>query len=366
MKQLYALSTLLLLASACTADDTTGDVAAAITATGGDGATYRLTPGTRLTVSGTGLPSYDVGLDGDGAVVSIPVAPGNYQASIYHPNGYTTEWPLERTLGGTTTIVTGELITPQPAPLTVVSQETTSFVLQFGVATAGTVTFDRGTVGVSVGVTEQPAKGFTAGADGTGNVVGTPQTDGPNAAALAALLPGAGATGLHVTVSGHLTGPWAEAGGTRDPDGLNQLVCAPFQLDASSASGNDGLVALVAEANHGVAPDFLYGNANLCVVDDGTTSHVRIRFSREGAAETPAFTTILGTAPALFHVQVIGDLPTRVYNSDTGVLDANALLGAGSLPMKLRLQVRDGNDIGSFWYAATATGTETFTFAGTP
>ena len=367
MKRLYAISTLLLLVSACATDDRDlGGVAAALTSTGADGATYRLTPGTRLTLSGTNLPGYDVGLDGDGTVVTVPVAPGDYQASIYDQNGDTTAWPLERTLNGTTTIVTGQLVTPQPAPLTVVSQQTTSLVLQFDVATAGTITFDRGTVGVSVGVNEQPGKGFTAGADGTGDVAGAPLSDGPYAAGLAALLPGAGVTGLHVAVSGHVTGPWAESGGSRDPDGISEFVCAPFQLDASSGSGNDGLVALIAEANHGTAPDFLYGNANLCVIDNGTTGQVRLRLSREGAAETPAFTTILGTASALFHVQILGDLPTRVYNSDTGVLDANALLGAGSLPMHLKLQVRDGTNIGSFWYAATVNGTETFSFAATP
>lgn len=360
------VSTLFLLVSACTAGESDGSVAAALTTTGADGATYRLTPGTRLQASGTGLPGYDVGLDGDGAVVSIPVAPGDYQASIYHPNGYTTEWPLERTANGSTTIVTGELITPQPAALTVESAQTTSFVLQFDVGTAGTITFDRGSLGVSVGVNEHPATGFTAAGDGTGDVVGTPLSDGPFGAGLAALLPAAGATGLHVAVSGHVTGPWAESGGSRDPDGIAQFVCAPMQLDATSTTGNDGLAALIAEANHGTAPDFLYGNANLCVIDNGTTAQVRIRLSREGAAESPAFTAILGTTPTLFHVQLVADLPTRVYNSDTGVFDADAILGAASLPMHLKLQVRDGSDIGAFWYAANVAGTETFTLAGTP
>ena len=356
------------LFAGCTAagTDDLGSVGLGVTTTGADGATYRLTPGTRLSLaSTTGVPNYDAGLDGDGSAVTLAVSTGDYQAGIYHANGYTTEWPLERTLGGVTTVVEGELLTMQPMHVTVLTGQTTSIVLQFEVATGGTITFDRGSVDVSVDVNEQPATGFTAAADGTGNIAGTPLTTGPYTDAIAALLPAAGATGLHVAVGGHVTGPWTDVGGTIDPDGIALSVCAPFQLDTSSASGHAGLVALVAEANHGSAPSFLYGNSNICVSDDGTISHVRIRLSREGTAETQAFQDVLGTAPALFHIQVIGDLPTRVYNSQSGSFDLDALLGTQTLPLTVRLQLRDDNDLNTFWYSGHVTGSETFTLTGT-
>src|SRR5262249_7794514 len=156
------------------------------------------------------------------------------------------------------------------------------------------------------------------------------------------LMPAAGAKGFQIAIQGHMTGPWDDAGGTIDPDGLNEAACASFHLDGLSSPDNpDGLTALIAEANHGTADSFLYGPSNLCVIDDGTTSHSRIRATREGPADTVTFQHILGVAPAMFHIQVIGDLPTRVYNADTGLLDTDALLGTQTLPMTLKIQIRD-------------------------
>lgn len=363
------LGLLALTTPACTTHDDVGSVSMAVTSTGTDGATYRLTPGTRLSVDSTspnGVPNYDVGLDGDSTDVSFQVQTGSYDANIYHPNGYTTEWPLERTYGGITSTVTAELITPQPVALTVLSGQTTSLVLQFQVDGGGTVTFDHGSIDVTVVVGEHPASAFDVGASGTGDIAGSPLIDGPYAPPLSGFMPGAGATGLQIAVTGHTTGAWAEVGGSVDPDGLNLSVCAPFQLDTTSGSGNDGLIALIAEANHGTAPSFLYGSANLCVIDDGTNGYLRIRFSREGTAETPAFQSILGTAPTLFHVQVLGQLPTRAYNSQTGTFDVDALLGTRDLPLIIKLQLRDDTDLGVFWYSARANGTGTFSFTGVP
>jgi hypothetical protein len=250
--------------------------------------------------------------------------------------------------------------------ISVAGGQTTSLVFQFTVATAGTITFDHGNIGVAIDVGQQQANGFTASADGTGNVTGTPLSTGPFADGLRAFMPGTGATGLQISVSGHVTGPFAEVGGVIDPDSMSASVCAPFQLDSTSGSGHDGLIALIAEANHGTAPTFINGSANICVIDTGTSSQVRLRLSREGAAETPSFAGILGTAPTVFHIQVIGDLPTRAYDSQTGVFDVNALVGTFSLPMTLRLQIRDDTDFITLWYNARILGTETFTFTATP
>jgi hypothetical protein len=72
--------------AACTADDgapSTGRVALAVVATGSDGATYRLTAGTELLMTQTGVPvAFTVRLDGDAAVVTVPVPPGLYQTDL--------------------------------------------------------------------------------------------------------------------------------------------------------------------------------------------------------------------------------------------------------------------------------------------
>ncbi len=352
--------------ASCATQDPVASIDTALTATGADGATYRLTVGTRLSFTTTavsGQPNYDVNLDTDSTDVIFHAAPGSYSASLYNINAsYTTVWPLQRTLNGVTDTVFAELLTPMPVTVAVTAGNTTNLAFQFAVA-GGAITFGRGSVDVVVGVGQ--ATGYTAGATGTGNVAGTPTVAGANPAALAALMPAAGATNLSVAVTGHMTGPWAESGGTVDPDGLSQFVCAPFAIDSASGGGNTGVSDLVAEATFagGTAPGFLYGSANLCVIDTGTTNQVRIRLTRQGAADVAAFQAIFGTAPAVFHVQVIGNLPSRIYDSNAGTFDTDSLLGLQTLPMTLKLQIRDNADLVTPWYLANVTGTETFSFA---
>src|SRR5262249_21729278 len=102
-----------------------------------------------------------------------------------------------------------------------------------------------------------------------------------------------------------------------------------------------------------------------CVTDDGTTSQIRIRVTREGTADTAAFQAAFApdNPSAMYHIQVFGALPTRVYNAGTGEFDSDALLGMQTLNMALRLQVRDGLNAGVLWYAGNALGTETFSFS---
>lgn len=352
--------------AACATQDQLASIDTALTATGADGATYRLAVGTRLsfnTTAASGQPNYDVNLDTDSTDVVFHAAPGSYSASLYNTNAtYTTVWPLQRTLNGVTDTVFAQLVTPMPVTVAVVGGQTTNLAFAFAV-TGGTITFGRGNVDVVIGVGQ--ATGYTGGASGSGNVTGTPTVGGPNPASLAALMPAAGATNLSIAVAGHMTGPWAESGGTVDPDGLSQFVCAPFQIDSASGSGNTGVADLVAEATFagGTAPSFLYGSSNLCVIDTGTTNQVRIRMTREGAADTAAFQAIFGSAAAMFHVQVIGTLPSRIYDSTAGTFDVDALLGMQTLPLTLRLQIRDDADLVTPWYIANVSGTETFSFA---
>jgi len=363
------LTTALALALAACAQDgaeEVGSVGLAVTTVGGDGATYRLTPGARVSLSTTnpsGTPNYDVGLDGDGAVVTVRVVPGTYIATLYLDNNFNqTEWALMRTVNGVTDTVNGQLETQQPVTLVVSGGQTSNLVFEFAITT-GKIVFGRGNLNIGIGANQ--ATNYTASESGSGNIAGMPTFSGPYATGLQALLPGAGVQGLQIAISGHNIGPWIDAGGTIDPDGLNEAVCAPFQIDSLTGGGHPGLVALVQEANHGNAPSFLFGHSNICVIDDGTTGHIRLRATREGTADTAAFQTAFApnNPPAMFHIQVLGDLPTRVYNATTGEFDSDALLGMQTLNMQLRLQVRDDTDGTVFWYAANAPGTETFSFS---
>jgi hypothetical protein len=347
---------------------TPGSIGIALVTTGADGATYRLTPGTRLSLTQAGDGAvWDFPLDGDGAVVTLRVPPGDYNAEIYNDSGFTTQWPLDRSGGGEpSTTVTATLVSAQPASVTVVSGETASLVFQFSVGTAGMLTFDRGSVDVSIGVSEQPATHFSTSATGTGDVTGGPVFGAPYDQTLPAIMPAAGATGLQISVSGQLSGAWAGDGGGSPEAGF--YICAPMQISSVSASGNDGFAALIAETGHGSAPAFGQNPASLCVIDygDGIPNQVRIRLSREGVAETPTLANVLGTAPALFHHQVLGDLPVRVYDAAQGTFDGNALLGTRTLPMTLKTQIRNDSDFSVFWYNERITGQMTFSFVGTP
>src|SRR5688572_2009899 len=61
-----------------------GSIGAAVTATGSDGATYRLMPGAYLQVVGQGNGFGDnFGLDGDAATISIDVPVGDYAVYLY-------------------------------------------------------------------------------------------------------------------------------------------------------------------------------------------------------------------------------------------------------------------------------------------
>jgi len=366
---------LALVLGACAASDETrgeiGSVGVALVTTGSDGAFYRLTPGTRLSLTrgaqGPVQANYDVSLDSDATSVTFPVPPGDYQAWIYHPaGGYTTEWPLERINPDETwETVTADLVTPQPVPLTVVQGATTTLVLELRIPTGGTISFNRGSVAVAIDVGEQQATSFATSLQGTGDVIGTPVFAGAQAETLRTLLPDTGATGLQISVGGQLTGPWEEAGGSAEPDSLAYSICAPLSITSASASGSTGLAALVQETGHGDAPSFLFGPASICIVDggDAVPNQVRIRMSRQGAAETPTFADLFGTDPLLFWIIIRGDLPQRVYDSQNGWLDLDALRRAHDLNMTMRPLL--GDDVTSeIYYVSTVSGQMTYSFVG--
>ena len=134
--------------------DSFGSLAAAVTATGTDGATYRLPAGTYVQVWNDTFYDY-WSMDGDMNILSVEVPVGDYYVALGHSNGYTIDWPLDReNPDATTETVNGTLITPQPVSVTVTEGNTSSLVFQFQVVNGGTVTFAHGLIDFSIDVNE--------------------------------------------------------------------------------------------------------------------------------------------------------------------------------------------------------------------
>ena len=73
--------------------DSFGSLATAVTATGTDGATYRLPAGTYVQAYNDIFYDY-WSMDGDNSILSVEVPVGNYFVALGHGNGYTIYFPL--------------------------------------------------------------------------------------------------------------------------------------------------------------------------------------------------------------------------------------------------------------------------------
>jgi hypothetical protein len=342
--------------AACVADDgaeRTGHIALAVVAAGPDGATYRLPQGTILEMQ----PGYSFPLDGDGAIVTVQLSPGTYDAWLFASTasgaGSLIEWPLDRIAAdGSVDSVNATLVTSQPAPVTVVAGQTTPLVLEFRIATGGTVRFERGDVAVSIDVGGTPATAFTASAQGTFGTTSLQST-----ALFVGRLPGNGATGLSLSVTGAVTGAWQEAGG--DPTG-GFYICAPLTVTARSGSGSTGFADFVEEVGIGDAPNYLFGPANVCVVDYGALGNAfRVRLTKQGAGTTPTFADI---TDGLFSVVLFGTLSEKVYDYAAGTFDLDALMRAHT--QNLNGSIRASATAPGGFYLAGVSGQMTFSLVG--
>jgi hypothetical protein len=336
-----------------------GTVGLAIVATGSDGATYRLTPGTLIALRRE-APRFiwNQSLDGDAPVVSIALPPGTYEAGLSHDEGYTTSWPLERTIDGVTTTVTAELLTAQPVTVTVLPNSPTSLVFDFRVVTGPRVTFDRGALDVSIDADVVTATSFDSSFTTSDLTVTAGFVDGPWAAELEARLPPVGTTGLSVSLAVQLTGPFQEVGG----EASNNSLCAPVNVTTNLGAGSAGFADLIAEAGHGDAPGYLFGPASLCVQDDGISNVIRFRTSRVGLGETNTFADLTGDFQ-WSHV-FLGELTERVYDFQGATFDIEALLQqSGTLVLGGFARVLSPAD-NTVWYTANLSGTMSFSFVG--
>ncbi len=141
------------------ADGAMGQVVVPLVASGGDGASYRLPPGTQMILSKEGYLR-QVAIDGDGPSLTVSVPPGDYLPPfVFDSAGHTTTWPLDRIeADGTTTRVEATL--DPGAEFTVTEGETTSLTLQFHTKVAGVITFTLASVDVDIAIEEGAASSY--------------------------------------------------------------------------------------------------------------------------------------------------------------------------------------------------------------
>ncbi len=337
------------LATACTAaTDDVGTIGVALTAADAGGATYRLTPGARLAMSG-GTFYDEYSLDGDAAFVRIDVPPGDYAADLVNDAGDGPQWPLvRRELDGSVETVLATLVTPMPAPLTITADGLTNLVLRFEVPDVGPVTFAEGSVDVSIEVVGTTPANLDVHYDGTLDVSSV-VIDPTAPAALAPRMPAAGDAGLPFALYASITGPWAKTSAT--------MACAPVSFVNWGGAG--GVVAVMMEAT---AP-----GASFCIFDDGVSpAQGQIVLSRTGAPTTPTFSD-LGSGSYSFLAFTSVEIPAGAFDGET--LDLGVLLGAHTFPATMVTRVSHRAADGEpriHWHRANYTGQLTLSLIPTP
>ena len=147
----------MMVVTGCTDEEPAGEIETALTSTGSDGAVYRLPEGTFLYLQRGALRA-SVPLDGGGDAISFQTPVGAYQISLLHPDGFTTNWPLERVnMDGSKESVQARLVNAMPLMVTVTPNTTTSIVLTFRVPGSGTIVFVRGRITVTTEIVNVPA-----------------------------------------------------------------------------------------------------------------------------------------------------------------------------------------------------------------
>lgn len=303
-----------------------------------DGKTYRLPAGTVVEFNATAgaVNVTDQSLDGNSTTVSVQLPPGTYNATLINP-GAGPQWTLDELDGSNAVIgtVQATLDTTLPVQITVTAGANTALDFAFHVSTGGTVTFQEGTVDVTVTVTEQPATTYTFDDTASFGIAGVSGTD----SGLLAQLPAASDTGFQFHVSGVVAADsWQEISGEIDPSGRLFLACAGFTPNPAegggwaswNSNGNAAFATLFGETFQPGDSLSAIGDKVLCVYDDGTTNYIRVRISHTGAptSDDTVFTAAAGSGELNWRVQFSGVLPTRVYDSVAHTLDVQGLFGA--------------------------------------
>ncbi len=313
--------------------DSYGSLAAAVTATGTDGATYRLPAGTYVQVwNDTFYDSWS--MDGDMNILSVEVPVGDYHVALAHPSGYVIDWPLDRTNpDATTETVNSTLLTPQPVDVSVTEGNTSSLVFQFQVLNGGTVTFAHGLIDFSIDVNVDESTIGRASFTGT-YTKDSEYIDPAAPAELAGMVHPLGSSVFH-SITVHVVGDWVQ--------NSSNSVCSTATLMYGTVSAS--YVELAREAWTGGA------TAQLCVFGGAYEPFLYVYSYRAGPAVTATFQT-LGDVEFYFYQQISTVLPDAVFDGDT--LDLGAMTGTFTLSGGVSSQIYaipSGGSSYEYWYA---------------
>jgi len=329
--------------------DSYGSLATAVTATGTDGATYRLPAGTYVQVWNDTFYDY-WSMDGDMNILSVEVPVGDYYVSLTHSNGYTIEWPLDRTNpDATSETVNGTLLTPQPVSVTVTEGNTSSLVFQFQVVDGGTVTFAHGLIdfSIDVNVAETTVGRMTY----SGTYTKDAETFGATAPPeLVPMVHPLGASIFH-QIAVNVVGDWVQ--------NSSNSACSTATLIGGTVSSS--YVELSREAWTGGA------TARVCVYGGIYSPFVFVTSTRSGPAVTATFSTLTGVDQFYFSQQMTTVLPDTVFDGET--LDLGAMTGtftlSGSVSSQIYAIPTGGSAFENWYYDGNNSSAMTFQFVPT-
>ena len=275
-------------------------------------------------------------MDGDMNILSVEVPVGDYYVSLGHSNGYTVEWPLDRTNpDATTETVDGTLLTPQPVSVTVTEGMTSSLAFQFQVVDGGTVTFAHGLIDFSIDV--NVAESTVGRGTWTGTYTKDAENFGPTAPAeLTGMVHPLGASIFHQIRMNpantgqndrpNVVGDWHQTS--------SNSVCSTATLLGGTVTSS--YVEFAREAWTGGA------SAQLCIYGGIYAPYIYVTSSRSGPAVTATFSMLTGVDSFYFSQTIATVLPDTVFDGDT--LDLGAMTGTFSV---------SGNVYSSMWAQPT-------------
>lgn len=340
---------LLTTLAGCAAQDAPqGRMSVALVTPGPGGTTYELTQGAVLEVRSEAFFE-SVPLSGNTAAVIISLPVGTYEATLRHPHGFVTAWPLIRhNADGSTTTVMGTLLTPMPVGVTILADDQTSLVLSFRVAASGVITFEGGQLDVSADVAVVAATGafLHFGAD---EATVTSATIGAGAPpALASYWPAQGTSGLTLILAGEVS-KWEQVSGAK--------VCAGVALGFPNVSGNAAFADLVDETLTLLGPY----PAKVCTYTQGDAHFLEVQLARSGPAQT-ATLAAQGPGEYIFEAFFAAELPVPIFDGQT--LDLSLLDWThGPLPLRGGIavtRVTGGDPV--LWYQGDLDGVASFAF----
>jgi hypothetical protein len=319
-------------------DQQTGTITAQLTAVGPDGATYSLDQvQMNIAPQGGGAPGY-LQFNSNAGTQSFSIAAGSYSGNLISfvgsPDG-SFGWTLIRQGDGGSTTVSAVLLDTQPYQFMISAGATTNLALHFEIASVGTITFSAGTLTTSLGVEAGTLPPGHATAAGSVAFTQASQPSGNAPLDKLIALPPSGSGNVPYTVSITLTSPFV-MGTDQACANATATVTATAAPDAGT---QDAYAAWVQEVNG--------GTGYMCFYDAVSSfgSNVGILITRTGAANTPLFQGVYGSATnALFQISMTQLTVPPFLN--------NGVLSLGTLNQPVTLPIN--------YFTLSTTGTNTF------